>query len=425
MPINLLDFSNQKPADGSNIVGASLVDYVIKAVSIPFESDNAIDVEGALNQLNELTIFQSSSGQLTQGPSRLDFKDLNLTRKTGYYFIQFGRLEAQDHNGLLLSASTYTEGDPFFNNLITGSNNIVDKTVFLEPFVEGRIDLSEYENNAIDTKTSTFRFVVDRDRSQLQPNNLEQITASLENATSRSLEASVQESNYYSTGWINGRYNGSKIFAIGSSYNPVGDSAITSNFFEDTPAISFVLKPISYDLARANAIETSDLVRKSAYSFEIHNNKLRIFPEPLDGDAGEKIWFEYYLKSDVRNTNNSNAEMTGGVSDPSNVPYKFITYNSINASGRQWIRKYTAALAKELLGIIRSKYSAMPIPDGEVTLDGEGLKAEGREEKTQLLEELKEFLESVSLTEKLKAEAEEANAQQEVLAKAPLPIYIG
>ena len=117
--------------------------------------------------------------------------------------------------------------------------------------------------------------------------------------------------------------------------------------------------------------------------------------------------------------------MTGGVSDPSNVPYKFITYSSINAPGRQWIRKNTSALAKELLGIIRSKYSAMPIPDGEVTLDGEGLKAEGREEKVQLLEELKEFLESVSLTEKLKAEAEEANAQQEVLAKAPLPIFIG
>ena len=192
-----------------------------------------------------------------------------------------------------------------------------------------------------------------------------------------------------------------------------------------SPAISFVLKPISYDLARANAIETSDLVRKSAYSFEIHNNKLRIFPRPLDGDAGEKIYFEYYVKDDIRNTNNANAGLQGGVSDPSNVPYTFISYESINASGRQWIRKYTAALAKELLGIIRSKYSAMPVPDGEVTLDGEGLKAEGREEKVQLLEELKEFLESVSLTEKLKAEAEEANAQQEVLAKAPLPIFVG
>ena len=192
-----------------------------------------------------------------------------------------------------------------------------------------------------------------------------------------------------------------------------------------SPAISFVLKPISYDLARAAAIETSDLVRKSAYSFEIHNNNLRIFPRPLDGDSGEKIHFEYYVKDDIRNTNNENAGLQGGVSDPSNVPYKFITYSSINAPGRQWSRKYTSALAKELLGIISSKYSAMPIPDGEVTLDGEGLKAEGREEKVQLLEELKEFLESVSLTEKLKAEAEEANAQQEVLAKAPLPIFIG
>ena len=192
-----------------------------------------------------------------------------------------------------------------------------------------------------------------------------------------------------------------------------------------SPAISFILKPISYDLARANSIETSDLVRKSAYSFELHNNNLRIFPRPTSNDSGEKIWFEYYVKDDIRNTNHISASMQGGVSDPSNVPYKFITYSSINAPGRQWIRKFTAALSKELLGIIRSKYSALPIPDAEVTLDGEGLKVEGREEKTQLLEELKEFLESVSLTEKLKAEAEESNAQREVLAKAPLPIYIG
>ena len=192
-----------------------------------------------------------------------------------------------------------------------------------------------------------------------------------------------------------------------------------------SPAISFVLKPISYDLARANAIETSDLVRKSAYSFELHNNNLRIFPKPVTGDTGEKIYFEYYVKDDIRNTNNVSASLQGGVSDPSNVPYKFITYNSINQPGRQWIRKYTYAVAKELLWIIRSKYSSMPIPDGEVTLDGEALKTEGREEKQQLLEELREFLESVSLTEKLKAEAEEANAQQEVLAKAPLPIFVG
>ena len=104
---------------------------------------------------------------------------------------------------------------------------------------------------------------------------------------------------------------------------------------------------------------------------------------------------------------------------------KFITYNEINAPGRQWIRRYTLALSKELLGIIRSKYASMPIPNGDVTLDGEALKAEGREEKNQLLEELKEFLESVSLTERSKAEQEQAESQQSVLNKAPLGIYIG
>ena len=67
----------------------------------------------------------------------------------------------------------------------------------------------------------------------------------------------------------------------------------------------------------------------------------------------------------------------------------------------------------------------MPLPNGEVTLDGEGLKAEGREEKTLLLEELKEFLDSVTLTEKSRMEQEQAEANQQVLNKSPLGIYLG
>ena len=113
------------------------------------------------------------------------------------------------------------------------------------------------------------------------------------------------------------------------------------------------------------------------------------------------------------------------MSDPSNIPYKFIVYNEINSMGRNWIRKYALALAKELLGIIRSKYASMPLPNGEVALDGEALKSEGREEKANLLEELGEFLEAVSKKEQATTEQEVANAQQEVLNKAPLKIYIG
>jgi hypothetical protein len=193
-------------------------------------------------------------------------------------------------------------------------------------------------------------------------------------------------------------------------------------FGGSSPAVSFVMRPISYDIIRAQSIEINDKVRKSAYSFEITNNNLRIFPLPTTGDSGSKIWFEYYLKSDMQTTTSS--ATTGKTSNPSNAPYKFITYNSINASGRQWIRKYTLALSKELLGIIRSKYSAIPIPDQELQLDGESLKAEGREEKSDLAEELKEFLESVSLNEKARKEAEDAEALQQIMNKIPLLMYV-
>jgi hypothetical protein len=190
-----------------------------------------------------------------------------------------------------------------------------------------------------------------------------------------------------------------------------------------SPAVSYILRPISYDIARSQAIETNDRIRKSQYSFELVNNKLRVFPIPQTDDAGNKIYFHYYVRDEQSSTSKSST--ANKVTDPSNVPYKFITYSEVNASGRQWIRKFTLALSKELLGIIRSKYASLPIPGGEVSMDGESLKAEGREEKTILLEELKEFLESVSLTERAKAEQEQAEANSSVLSRAPLGIYIG
>jgi len=189
-----------------------------------------------------------------------------------------------------------------------------------------------------------------------------------------------------------------------------------------SPAVAFIMRPTSYDVSRAQAIETSDKIRKSAYSFELVDNKLRLFPIPQSGSAGDKVWFQYYLRDD-RSVTREYTE--NKVSDPSNAPYKFLTFNEINSNGRQWIRKYALALSKELLGIVRSKYSSMPLPNGDVNLDGEALKAEGREEKTQLLDDLKEFLEAVSLTNRAREEQEQAESNQAVLNKAPMKIYIG
>ena len=104
-----------------------------------------------------------------------------------------------------------------------------------------------------------------------------------------------------------------------------------------SPAVSYILRPISYDLARANAIETNDLIRKSAYSFELINNKLRIFPKPESDDAGSKIYFHYYKRNDRIDVTQDFT--VNKVSDPSNIPYKFIVYNEIKSMGRNWIRK--------------------------------------------------------------------------------------
>jgi hypothetical protein len=217
--------------------------------------------------------------------------------------------------------------------------------------------------------------------------------------------------------------------AITRFYDPFAGSFEQRNMLDAfgmsnvAPAVTYIMRPISHDISRAQAIETNDLIRKSAYSFELVNNKLRIFPRPASADEGDKIWFHYYVRDEQVSTTRSST--INKVTDPSNIPYKFITYNEINAAGRQWIRKYTLALAKELLGIIRSKYAALPLPNGEVTMDGEALKAEGREEKTMLLEELKEFLDSVTLSERSRAEADTAEANQQLLARSPLQIYIG
>ena len=194
-------------------------------------------------------------------------------------------------------------------------------------------------------------------------------------------------------------------------------------FASYAPSTTFMLRPIYYDVLRASAIETSDYIRRSNFSFLVNNNKVRIFPKPGGSDNGNNLWFYYYIKEEVDTLTKDYDE--NKVSDPSNVPYKFLKYEEINSSGRQWIRKFTLALSKELLGIIRSKYASLPLPNGEVAMDGESLKAEGREEKQLLLEEIKEFLDSVSVTEKAKAEAEEAEAAQRVLNKAPLVIFVG
>jgi len=190
-----------------------------------------------------------------------------------------------------------------------------------------------------------------------------------------------------------------------------------------SPAITFVLQPIYADLLRIQAIEFNDQIRKSAYSFEIRNNQMRIFPVPTQTG---KVWIEYILTSERDNPLRTRYSGSNDVvSDYSNVQYDYMTYSQINDVGKQWIRKYTLALSKELLGIVRSKYGTIPIPNSEVSLDGDTLRAEATAEKEQLIEQLRENLEQTSRKALLEAQREESESQQETLKKVPYPVYIG
>ena len=190
-----------------------------------------------------------------------------------------------------------------------------------------------------------------------------------------------------------------------------------------TPAVQFMMMPMYADLLRMQAIEFNDQIRKSAHTFELRNNKIRIFPNPT---TSYKLWFEYVLKADRDDpTQTAYGETSNVVSDFSNVPYDNMEYQFINDVGKQWIRKYGLALSKELLGMIRSKYGSIPVPNAETTLDGDTLRSEATTEKEFLVTQLRENLEASSRKMMLEADSDEATRLQEKLQKVPLPIYIG
>ena len=188
-----------------------------------------------------------------------------------------------------------------------------------------------------------------------------------------------------------------------------------------SPAINFLLMPIYYDISVIQAIELNDTIRKSAFTFELVNNQLRVFPIP----NAEGQLFIQYIKVDERNAPTTPAYSGSNmVTDISNVPYENPTYKYINAPGRYWVFEYTLALAKELLGYVRGKYSQVPVPGAEVTLNQADLLSSATSEKTALIEKLRNDLDEASRKMQLQRKAEEATSMKTHLDQVPLPIWI-
>ena len=195
----------------------------------------------------------------------------------------------------------------------------------------------------------------------------------------------------------------------------------TFGFGNYSPGVNFMLMPIYFDTLKLQAIELNDTIRKSGYHFNIEDNRyLKLFPIPT---TNYTLHFEYVLKS-VANAPVKNTDK-GLITDISNTPYTTPTYTYINQPGRQWIRRYALALAKEMLGYIRGKYSALPIPNAEITLNGADLISAAQTEKEGLITELKDTLDTMSRQAQLERKQAESDAMQQQMNKIPLKIYIG
>ena len=185
----------------------------------------------------------------------------------------------------------------------------------------------------------------------------------------------------------------------------------------------YLMMPVAYDAAVVQGIELSNTIRLSAYTFNIVNNKIKVFPIPSDDDVREGFLFFEYIKNEERLTNG--LITPGGITNPSNAPYGNPVYTQINSVGRQWIYEYCLALCKEMLGYVRGKYSTVPIPDQNMTLNQSDLLAAATAEKTALVERLRGYFDETSKKALLERRSQESDFRRQEINNVPMTIFIG
>ena len=191
------------------------------------------------------------------------------------------------------------------------------------------------------------------------------------------------------------------------------------SFESFTPETIFYVLPVFEDILRAGQLDLSNRVRRSNYSYKIIGTKIRIFPTPTQ-DNPRKMFLRVMYNPDPINPSYQD-DTVHGISNLSNIPYGNLIYSRINSIGRQWIRQYCLALSREQLGLIRSKFGNIPVPGAEVSLNGGDLVSQGREDKKELVTQLKEMLDTMTYDKLLEVSSNRAELLQKQLKFVPMP----
>ena len=195
------------------------------------------------------------------------------------------------------------------------------------------------------------------------------------------------------------------------------------SFESFTPETVFYLLPIWEDVLRATQLKQSHNIRRSHHSFALNDNVLKIFPVPT---IDTRLHFTFYLNGAGQGPyDDADDPLINGVSNLSNVPFGTITYSKLNSISHQWIRRFALACSKETLGQVRSKVQSVPIPNGNLDLNGADLIMQAREDLNNLREELKALLESMTYQVLAEQQAQEAENLKRQLQGVPMGIFIG
>lgn len=187
----------------------------------------------------------------------------------------------------------------------------------------------------------------------------------------------------------------------------------------------FYVLPVFEDVLRRGMLETAFRVRRSNYSYEILGGNLRIYPVPVTDLQLGRLYIKVMTKHNPYDPDAYQDDSINGISGPSDMPYGNIPFTSINQPGRQWVRQYTLALCRELLGLIRSKFQTIPIPNADLQLNGDALLSQAREDKDKLTTQMKDFLANLTYAKMLETDALAAENLQKQLRYIPMPLGKG
>ena len=203
--------------------------------------------------------------------------------------------------------------------------------------------------------------------------------------------------------------------------NVVGNLNYYGQYSDDT---TFEIIPAWHNKLQAMAYEDHIYTRLSHYSYEIHNNKLRIYPIP-DGFTNY-IWVNFSIDTDPWTEDADRETGVKGINNMNTLPFENIPYQNINSIGKHWIRRYALALCKEMLGQIRGKFgNSIPIPGDNVSLNAGELLGQAKDEQDALKEELKTILDEMTYKALAQQDAEMVEAIDKVQSQIPMMIFQG